>query len=293
MNVHRTLVVAAVGFVLLGVACSGGSSPNTPTPSPSPAPPTLAPSAPPASAAPPAAAGCRGGPGTLDSTCTPGTEQYEAEINAAIDRLAERRPDVFDTSQSRGPGEWRVLRSRDYLLGVVAELQARRFCAETDEVAIVAVRSTSEFSESYDILHSTGHVRRGNRAYLETCRPPNFPVEPKDAIAYVRVHFFGITCENGITPPRNGENVLPIGCRGAVTATPKQRNNLDVPRHIVGSAIAWRLQPPGEIVILHDDPTNTFNKTAVPLNPGRYTLCATVHGIEGCQDAEVLPDPRR
>jgi hypothetical protein len=47
----------------------------------------------------------------------------------------------------------------------------------------------------------------------------------RDAITYVRVAFYGIACEEGIMPPRNGENVLPIGCRGFVTATPKQRNN--------------------------------------------------------------------
>ena len=289
----RALAAFAAGVVVL-VCASCGSDPVSPpvVPSPSVSAPATVDPLPPASP-PVSGASCRWGPGTLDTTCAPGVERYEAEVNAAIDRLADRRPDIVDTSSSRGPGEWRVRRPGDYLAGVVAELQARRFCAETDESALVFVRSGSEFSESWDILHPTGHVRRGNRAYVATCSPPNFPVSPQEAIAYVRVHFFGITCEEGITPPRNGENILPLGCRGATTATPKQRNNVDVPRHIVGSAIAWRLEQSGDVVRLHDDPANAFNKTAVGLNPGRYTVCATVHGIEGCQSVEVAPDPRR
>jgi hypothetical protein len=286
---------AAVGVVLLGFSSCSGSSPSGPAPAPSAstAVPSPAAPAPSPSAAPPSSASCRFGPGTLDTTCARRTEQHETNVNAAIDRLADRHPEYFDTSVNVATGEWRVLRPRDYVTGVVAELERVRLCAETDEVASVSVRSSGNFSETWEVLSATGHVRRGNRAYVETCSPPSFPVAAADAIAYVRVAFFGLQCEDGITPPRNGENVLPIGCRGFVTATPKQRNNLDVPAHIVGSDISWRLDQSGNAVIIHDDRNNTFNKTAVPLNPGRYSLCATSHGVEGCQHAEVVPDPRR
>jgi hypothetical protein len=214
-------------------------------------------------------------------------------VNAAIDRLADRHPEYFDTSVNQGTGEWRVLRPHEYLAGVVEEIQRVRFCAETDDVAAVALKNSNEFSETYDILLPTSHVRRGGRAYRHTCTPPSFPVVASEAIAYVRVAFFGIACEDGIAPPRNGENVLPVGCRGFVTATPKQRNNEDVPHHIIGADISWRLEQPGEAVIVHDSGSSVFNKTVVALNPGRYSLCATSHGVEGCQHAEVVPDPRR
>ena len=46
-------------------------------------------------------------------------------------------------------------------------------------------------------------------------------------------------------------------------------------------------------VIVHDWPDNAFNKVLVPQNVGHYQLCATVHGVTGCQDADVMPDPRR
>ena len=279
---------------LLATACSGPSAPNRPAATPSAAP-TPAPSAaaPAPSPAPPAAASCRYGYGTLDTTCARRAQQLEGDVGAAIDRLAEHHPEYFDTSVNVGTGEWRVLRPREYLAGVVDELRQWRFCAETDEVAAVSVRRGSEFSETYDVLLPTGHVRRGNHTYVATCSPPSFPVVPSEAIAYVRVAFYGIACEDGITAPRNGENVLPLGCRGFVTATPKQRNNEDVPHHIIGSDVAWRLDQPGEVVNVHDDASNAFNKMLVGQNPGRYSLCAISHGVEGCQHAEVVADPRR
>ena len=287
-KVHRLAAPA----VLLAAACS--SSPSGPVAVSSPSPPA-APSSPvpsPSAPAPPGAAACRYGLGTLDTSCARRTGQFEPEVNAAIDRLALRHPEYFDTSVNQGTGEWRVLRSRDYLDGVVAELERVRFCAETDQVSDVALKNGSEFSETYDVLLPTGNVRRGNRAYQETCSPPSFPVVASEAIAYVRVAFYSITCEEGITPPRNGENVLPLGCRGFVTATPKQRNNEDVPHHIIGNDIAWRLEQSGEVVIVHDDASNGFNKMLVGQNPGGYSLCATSHGVEGCQHAEVVASPR-
>jgi len=288
-KVHRLASVA----LLVAAACS--SSPSGPVVTPSPSSP-LAVSSPvpsPSASAPPAAAACRYGLGTLDTTCARRSGQFEPEVNAAIDRLAERHPEYFDTSVNQGTGEWRVLRPREYLDGVVAELERVRFCAETDQVSDVALKNGSEFSETYDVLLPTGHVRRGNRAYQETCSPPSFPVVASEAIAYVRVAFYSITCEEGITAPRNGENVLPLGCRGFVTATPKQRNNEDVPHHIIGGDVVWRLEQSGEVVIVHDDPSNAFNKMLVGRNAGRYSLCATSHGVEGCQYAEVVADPRR
>src|SRR5262249_39705395 len=241
----------------------------------------------------PAAASCRFGLGTLDTTCASRTAQLEGDVGAAIDRLAAHHPEYFDTSVNAGTGEWRVLEPRAYLDGVVDELRQWRSCAERDQAARVSLRNGGDFSETYDVLLPTGHVRRGNRVYVETCSPPSFPVLPSEAIAYVRVAFYGIACEDGISVPRNGDNVLPVGCRGLVTATPKQRNNEDVPRTIVGDDIAWRVEQAGDRVAVHDDPHNAFNKTVVALNPGPYALCATSHGVEGCQCAEVVPAPRR
>jgi hypothetical protein len=239
---------------------------------------------------------CRYGPGTLETSCARrgAAGQFEPDVNAAIDRLAARHPELFDASVNVETGEWRVLRPAEYLGGVVEELERARFCAETDGGNIVSLKNSAEMSEDYDVLLASGHVRRGSRAYQRTCSPPSFPVEARDAIAYVRVAFYSLECEEGIDRPRNGANELPIGCRGLVTATPKQRNNEDVPHHIVGNDVTWSLEQKGDVVIVHDFPDhNDFNKIVVPLGVGHYQLCATSHGVVGCQDADVVPDPRR
>jgi hypothetical protein len=289
----RATVLIAVGWL---AACS--STPSTPNAPASPTPSaTVAPApstAPPTPPAPVTSESCRYGSGSLEATCGRRSAQLEPDVNAAIDRLAAHHPEYFDTSVNEATGEWRVLREHEYLAGVVDELRAWRFCAETDQSAVVSVKNSNEFSEDYNVLLATGHVRRGGRVYEQTCTPAAFPVAASDAIAYVRVHFYGLDCEAGIETPRNGADELPIGCRGFVTATPKLRNNEDVPRYIVGSDVSWRLEAGSGVVAVHDYPDgNAFNKIVVPLGVGHYTLCATSHGVVGCQDADVRPDPRR
>ena len=44
-----------------------------------------------------------------------------------------------------------------------------------------------------------------------------------------------------------------------------------------------------DYVQMMDDPQgNPFNKVLRGLDPGAFRLCATVQGIEGCMDGEVL-----
>ena len=77
-----------------------------------------------------------------------------------------------------------------------------------------------------------------------------------------------------------------------MTATPKRPNNEDVPRHIIGEDISWTFEQAGDIANIVTDDHNAFNKQVVGRNAGRYTLCATSHGVEGCQHGEIVPDPR-
>jgi hypothetical protein len=290
------LRLAAAGLVVASLSCATPSSSSGPAPSaPSSDSSSSASikSASPVPSASPLAAVCRYGSGTLETECRRRSEQFEADVNAAIDRLAEHHPEYFDIADAVGPGEWRVLQPRAYLAGVVDELRKAGFCAETDEASVVSVKNSNDLSEDYNILLPTEHVQRGNRVYQQTCTPAAFPVEAKDAIAYVRVAFYSIQCEDGITAPRNGANELPFGCRAFVTATPKQRNNEDVPRYIVGNDITWWMEKGSDKVIVHEYPDgNDFNKILVPQNVGAYQLCASSHGVVGCQDAEVLPAPR-
>jgi hypothetical protein len=290
MPLGRVLAVfSSAGVVLFGLSCSGSSSSPTP-PAASPSVPAASPSAP-APSTPPTTQSCPYGFGTLETFCGRSGAQFVGTVNSAIDRVVEQHPDYFNTSDTNGPGGFKVLKPHEYQVGVVAALQTTGFCAETDDET-VAVKNGNVFSETYDILLATGHIRRGDGAYRETCNPASFPIDAAQAIAYVRVAFYSIVCDAGVTPPRNSDNVLPIGCRGFVTATPKRPNNEDVPRHIIGEDISWKFEQSGDIAAVVNDDHNAFNKQVVGRNAGRYTLCATSHTVEGCQHGEIVPDPR-
>jgi hypothetical protein len=285
----RTGVVAAL--VATALSCSGGSSPSAPGPSPSataaaPSPtPSVAPSAP----ASPVATACKYGPGTPETFCARRGPALLGDVDAAIERLVQQHPDWFNVTDQNGPGGYKVLRSTaDYHEGVVSNLRAAGFCAETDTSA-VSVRNGTEFSEDYDILLGTGHVRRGSGSYRQTCTPPSFPLDLSQVISYVRVAFYSIRCPEGVAVPRNAEDKLPVGCTGFVTATAKTKDNLDVNPNLVGNQIDWTFEQEGEHARLTDFPDVDFNKILFAVEPGHYTLCAQIKAFRGCQFGEVEP----
>lgn len=90
--------------------------------------------------------------------------------------------------------------------------------------------------------------------------------------------------------PRNGERILPRGCRGYVTATPKQANGDDVPPNIHGPNIEWFVLT-GDAMIDVQEPTfaSDFNKDIVGVQTGAFGLCATVREVTGCLMGTVVP----
>jgi hypothetical protein len=104
------------------------------------------------------------------------------------------------------------------------------------------------------------------------------------------VGFFGIDCKNGKTPPGNGQKKLPTGCRGFVTATPKDALDRDVPASVHGPGIEWELEEGANVVDVRN-PTfpSTFNKDLYAKNVGPFSLCATVGGVRGCLKGEAIP----
>jgi hypothetical protein len=121
---------------------------------------------------------------------------------------------------------------------------------------------------------------------------PQSPSTPSPVYA-VRVGFFGINCGRGVPTPRNGEGILPKGCRGYVTATPKNQDNTDVPPRVHGPDIEWFVLD-GDDKIEVQDPTfaSDFNKDIVAMKQGNFAVCATVKGTTGCLVATVTPAPR-
>ena len=282
MSLWRTLPVLAVMAIVL--SCGGSSTPNTP-PSPTPSvAPTTAPSV--APTASPGASSCRFGKGTLNTFCDRQVAAYSADVDAAISLLTQQHPEIFDLTQQAGEGGFKVLMPNEYYAGVISNLEARGFCAGYDFVNLQLKNSTS-FSESYDIMLRSGHVRRSAGAYRVTCSPPDFPLDAEDLIDSVRVSFFSIGCIPGVPPPRNGEKLLLMGCYGYVTASPKDENGDDIDARIHGDHIDWTLSQNETVVTMDDFPGVPFNKTITARHPGEFTVCATVKGVRGCLEAEV------
>jgi hypothetical protein len=119
--------------------------------------------------------------------------------------------------------------------------------------------------------------------------PVPTPTPSAGSIDSIRVAFFGITCGKHNPVPNNGWKLLPKGCRGFVTATPKRKDNTDVPAAEHGPNIAWSVLY-GDQFIRVEDPTfeSDFNKDLVGLQVGGFGLCATVKGVTGCLAGQVV-----
>jgi hypothetical protein len=282
------LLATAVAFG--GSGCGGGSSSPTappqatPTPAPAPTPtPTPTPSPDPG----PTASSCPLGKGSVRATCSRTNPTFLPDVNDAIEKLVAESPDLFDKSDTNGIGGYRVLDAERYAAGVVENLAEQGFCAQADD--FLQLKNTNDLSERYDILLSTGHIRRGDGSYRETCTPAAFPVDASDHVESVRVAFYGIRCANGKTPPGNGEGKLPVGCDGQVTATPKDADGEDVPAVVHGPDIRWDLQEGDQNVEVEDVADQAFNKVVSGVEVGHFILCAEVLGVEGCLFGEVIP----
>lgn len=283
MSPWRTLPVVAA--IAIGVSCSGSDSPTIPPSSPAPSiAPTTLPTAQPSPS--PGATSCRFGKGVVDSFCDRQVGAFGAEVDSAITLLTQQHPEIFDLTQHRNEGEFKILDPAAYYAGVIRNLEAQGFCAGYDFVEL-QLKNSSSFSEQWDIMLASGHIRRGGGAYRATCSPPNFPLDAEDVIDHVRVGFFGIRCIDGVTPPRNGERLLLMGCTGSVTASPKNKDGDDVDPRIHGERIDWALEQEIPVVRMDDYPDVTFNKYLTAQQPGHFKLCATVKGVTGCLDGEV------
>jgi hypothetical protein len=285
----RLSLVVTVGAFGCGGSPTGG---NTVQPTPTPRSQTLVePTPTPAST--PSGPGntltCPLGKGTVDTHCNRTTPSFLDEVDAAIDQLATERPEIFDTRDLAGPREWKVKDVDAYYRGVASVLSAKGFCAGYDLVEL-QVKNSNDFNDQYDIMISQGYVRRGAGSYRSTCSPAAFPLDPEDVIAQVRVAFFGFRClDESKVPPRNGEGKIPVNCFGSVTASPKNKDGHDIDSRIHGDQIGWELLQEDRYVRMDDQDNSDFNKVLFGLAPGHFALCATVRGVRGCLNGEVIP----
>jgi len=160
---------------LLALSCGGGGSspatPSTPSTKVSPTPaPTIG-----------VGASCRFGQGTIDTDCEKSVTLFQPDVNSAIDLLITQKPSVFDLNDSPAPGIFKVVDPKGFVNGIVANLIAAGFCAQPDydyPLERINAKNSNDFSEDFDLISSTGYLRRGSGSYRQTCTPAAFPVVP-------------------------------------------------------------------------------------------------------------------
>jgi hypothetical protein len=104
-------------------------------------------------------------------------------MESAMDLLIQQKPEIFDLNDEYAPGTraYKVLDREAYMEGIVTNLRAAGLCSERDaddaQLETIRVKDEPQFSEDFDVLLSTGHMRRGTGMYRQTCNPSAFPVE--------------------------------------------------------------------------------------------------------------------
>ena len=176
-------VATVVGLSALLLTSCGDSTPAASTP------PTTVPQPTPTTP-PPGGAGdsfnhasCPIGKGDPDATCERTRERLLNVYEDALTLLVQQKPAIFDLEDEAAPDTkaYRVKDKEAYMEGIVANVRAAGLCAERDPddgaQETIRIKSENDFSEDYDVLLSSGHMRRGGGAYRASCIPSSFPVE--------------------------------------------------------------------------------------------------------------------
>jgi len=146
----------------------------TPKPTPTPAPtPTPSPSATP-TPPPSGGGGCSLPPSNPASpACTDDASKLIGTVDGALTAVTKSRPDLFDFNDRKCDNCYYVKNVGAYVTEVQKALSAQGVCSHWDGEEL-AVKNTNNFSEQFDILLASGHMRRGVGSYRGTCRPSWF-----------------------------------------------------------------------------------------------------------------------
>ena len=227
---------------------------------------------------------CTSGYGAPDATCTKQDPKLLADLEITLDTLLATHPQLFDINSEVGPGGYKVLDQLALEAAVVGGMTARGYCAEVHGGEL-QVKNSEQFSETYTLLRPSGHLARAS-GYHGTCTPAAFPLNPTDVIARVRVAFYEMRCGKEVTePPRF--NAIYTGCRGTLTASPKDKNDDDVPAYIHGPAIQWEVESGQQAIMLEDYPGTDFNMFVTGTERGEFRICATVQLVRSCMNGQI------
>lgn len=146
----------------------------TPTPTPSPTPtPTPGPTPTP-NPTPTPGASCKLPPShPSNPLCTDDPEHLLEYVEAAITAATETKPSLFDFKDKKCQDCYKVVDVAGYIAEVQRQLSKLGVCSYWDGEEIAA-KNSNNFSEQYDILLASNHIRRGAGAYRGVCKPALF-----------------------------------------------------------------------------------------------------------------------
>jgi hypothetical protein len=146
-------------------------APGSPNPSPSP---SATPTPSPTAAPPPTGGSCSLPASTNpDPPCTMQSPLFFSAVDNALTLAVQQQPSNFGDTTTSCPNCFFVKDVNAYVTGVIKNLNAAGFCARWDGEEL-GVKNTNSFDEQYDILLSSGHMRRGTGSYRSTCNPSWF-----------------------------------------------------------------------------------------------------------------------
>ena len=166
-------LAALAAATLAVVACVSSTPPSLPDPAAAAGTPTPAPSPTPVN--PRLACGVARGTGDgSEHSCPRQTSNFLPQVDAAINRVVAKHPELFDLDSLRGNGGYFVKNVDEYYRQVVQELGDTGLCALVDGGGEIAVKRNNDFNDQYHIMISAGFVRRGEVSYRATCYPAWF-----------------------------------------------------------------------------------------------------------------------
>jgi hypothetical protein len=184
-------LVAGLGVALAGCHALSNETPTEPTsetavpiavpvilPTPKPTPkptPTPTPTTPAPTPTPTTPTGSCSLPASHPSNpvCTDDGSHLVKQMDTAIDGVTTSHPEYFDFNDKKCDDCYYVKNVDGYLNGVIKQLNKQGVCAMWDGEEM-AVKSSNNFSEQWDILLASGHIRRPPGAYRGVCRPAIF-----------------------------------------------------------------------------------------------------------------------
>jgi hypothetical protein len=146
----------------------GGPTSPSPTPTPAPG------STPAPTPAPPSGGSC-GLPASNnpDAPCSMQSSNFLGAVDNAITKVTQQQPNLFDFNRKSCENCYMVTDQSAFVSAVIKNLNSAGYCATYDGEEL-AVKNSNSYNEQFDILVSSGHIRRGPNSYRSTCNPSWF-----------------------------------------------------------------------------------------------------------------------